>query len=143
MKPKYYKPKSPIVEAIKFEYTKECIDAVKELCGDSFGGYQKHRHPTAIGEFWIKPSNKQEKYHVMEGYYIIKTLDGRLYPCKSDIFEKTYGNGITTPIRLEGGTKWICDNCAGTLEDDIHYFSYCPFCGSYVKWPEGTREIMC
>lgn len=52
-------------------------------------------------------------------------------------------NEITTPIKLEGTTKWICDKCSGPLEDDCHYFSYCPFCGSYVKWPEGTREILC
>lgn len=40
------------------------------------------------GELYIK--TLEGDHHVSEGDYIIQGIHGELYPCKPDIFEKTY-----------------------------------------------------
>lgn len=94
MKPKQYRKKPVVIEAIKFDYTEECIEAIKEFCGESFGGSQKARCINAKAELLIKTledgSNGQVKHIATEGDYIIKGVQGEFYPCKPDIFALTY-----------------------------------------------------
>jgi hypothetical protein len=94
IKPKQYRKKPVVIEAIKFEYTKECMDAIERFCGDSFGTIQKARHPNAKAELLIKTledgSDNQAKHIATEGDYIIKGVEGEFYACKPDIFVKTY-----------------------------------------------------
>lgn len=40
-------------------------------------------------------------HHASPGDYIIKGVNGEFYPCKPDIFAKTYENAILTPLTLE------------------------------------------
>lgn len=41
-----------------------------------------------LGELYIK--TLEGNHHVSVGDYIIKGVAGELYPCKPDIFERTY-----------------------------------------------------
>lgn len=94
IKPKQYRKKPVVVEAIKFEYTPGCVEALKEFCGVSFEEVRKARCPNAKAELWITTLEDglehQVKHIATEGDYIIKGVEGEFYPCKPDIFEKTY-----------------------------------------------------
>lgn len=83
-----------VIEAIKFEYSTEGIQKLKDFCGDVLGDTYKARHPDAKGEAVIKTledgSKAQVKHIATEGDYIIKGILGEFYPCKPEIFEKTY-----------------------------------------------------
>lgn len=69
---KSYVKKPVVIQAVKFEYSKECLDFLKEWMQDSSGECSKNRHLVAKGD------------------YIIKGVKGEFYPCKPDIFELTY-----------------------------------------------------
>lgn len=89
-----YRKKPVTVEAMEFQYTKECLAELKEWMGDSFGRYTKARHPLARGELEVKTLEDGVTLKVAhiatEGDYIIKGVHGEFYACKPDIFEKTY-----------------------------------------------------
>lgn len=77
-------------------------------------------------------------YHVSVGDYIVKGVNGEIYPCESDIFEKTYepADGMK-PI----GEKyvWSCPNCNSHAIYGYEFdekFSYCPKCGQKIDWSE-------
>lgn len=83
MKNKYV-TKPVLVEAIQFDGTN--IEEIKEFAGDK-----------VITECW----NRETSYYIairtlegvmeaLAGDYIIKGIKGEIYPCKPDIFEKTY-----------------------------------------------------
>lgn len=85
-----YVKKPVVVEAVKFEYTNECISFLKEWMGDAYIGCSKHRSPNAVGwlEFWcISPDYPAV---AKEGDYIIKGNDGTFNACKPHIFEDTH-----------------------------------------------------
>lgn len=76
--------------------------------------------------------------HVSVGDYIIKDVNGELYPCKLDIFAKTYepADGMK-PI----GEKyvWSCPNCNSYAIYGYEFdekFKYCPKCGQKIDWSE-------
>jgi len=84
-----------IIEAVKFEYSKDGIKKLKSFCGSSLGPVSKYRHMGAIGEAQILTleDGKHEfkvKHVASEGDYIIKGVKGEFYPCKPDIFLLTY-----------------------------------------------------
>lgn len=89
--------KKPIaIEAVKFEYTEECIAFLKEWMGGAFIGCTKYRSPYAVG--WLEvgtledgsSDTAQAKHIATEGDYVIKGVCGEFYPCKPHIFEETY-----------------------------------------------------
>lgn len=89
--------KKPVeIEAIKFEYTTECLHELSQFCGESFGNYGKSRHPDALGWLEIKTledgfeDSPHVKHLATEGDYIIKGVANEFYACKPDIFHKTY-----------------------------------------------------
>lgn len=51
-----------------------------------FGSHPKHDHETS--ELFIR--TLEGDHHVSVGDYIIQGVQGELYPCKPDIFERTY-----------------------------------------------------
>ena len=89
-----YRKKPVTVEAMEFQYTKECMKELKEWMGDSFGRYTKARHPLARGELEVRTledGDTLKAAHIAtEGDYIIKGVHGEFYACKPDIFELTY-----------------------------------------------------
>ena len=89
-----YRKKAIVIDAIKFEYSKDGIALLKEFCGEYLGQTNKDRHMGAIGEaviITLEDGNENQVTHVAsEGDYVIKGVQGEFYPCKPDIFHATY-----------------------------------------------------
>ena len=86
-----YKKKPVIIKAIQFK-SLQSIDELNWFMGDSFIS-----HGTENGVGWIKigtledgEGDHQVEHVATEGDYIIKGVEGEFYPCKPDIFKKTY-----------------------------------------------------
>lgn len=80
--PKYHK-KPVVIEAIQYNPNeKDNYEKIKDLTGlepDIDRGHEFIEIETLEGTMIAKP-----------GDYIIKGVTGEFYPCKPDIFEKTY-----------------------------------------------------
>lgn len=85
--------KKPVeIEAMQFVYPP--TEIFLGWIGASAGSYRKERHPSAKGEIEIKTledgGDGRAKHVATEGDWVIKGVHGEFYPCKPDIFEKTY-----------------------------------------------------
>lgn len=81
-----YKKKPVVVEAIQFNGTN--FEEVQEFTN---GGASKVTEINAFGfckTYKVSTLEGEMAFH--RGYYIIKGVAGEFYPCKPDIFEKTY-----------------------------------------------------
>ena len=89
-----YRKKPVVIEAIKFEYTKEGIVILETFLGNDLLCVRKERHLGAIGEAIIKTledgKDNDGRHVATEGDYIIRGIKGEHYPCKPDIFKQTY-----------------------------------------------------
>lgn len=89
-----FRKKPVTIEAIKFEYSADGIERLKQFCGPALGKTHKERHITAVGEAEIGTLedgvNLTVQHIATEGDYIIKGVQGEFYPCKPDIFHATY-----------------------------------------------------
>jgi hypothetical protein len=77
--PRQYRKKPVVIEAIQL--TPFSTDAVEEFVGGDLG-----IHPN--GGMTI--ATLEGAMHASLGDFIIKGVNGEFYPCKSDIFAKTY-----------------------------------------------------
>lgn len=107
MTPIRYRKKPVEIEAIKFVYSNDGIQALQEFCGEHLKSYGKDRSIHAIG--WaeigtLEDGNSQVKHIASEGDYIIKGIAGEFYACKPDIFEATY------EISTEPKVWWTVEN---------------------------------
>lgn len=88
-----FRKKPVVIEAIKFEYTDECLIQLAEFMGDSAGRAVKVGKDFKA-EFEILTLEDGEhlkaKHIATEGDWIIKGVEGEFYACKPEIFEKTY-----------------------------------------------------
>lgn len=74
-----YRKKPVIIEAIK--YDKNHIGRLLNFC--EITEYNPHDN-----EYYVKTLEGNMK--ITDGDYIIKCINGEFYPCKADIFKKTY-----------------------------------------------------
>lgn len=88
-----YRKKPVIIEA--FQYDGDLIDGnglyyVPEWAAKAFesGVLYFKSYEYFPAELFIK--TLERNMHVSFGDYVIQGVDGELYPCKPDIFEKTY-----------------------------------------------------
>lgn len=99
-----FRKKPVVIEAIRFEYTKNGIEKLKQFCGDALGNVNKNRHPDAKAEAQIctleDGVHLTVKHIATEGDWIIKGVQGEFYPCRPDIFEATYEPVNETPMTL-------------------------------------------
>lgn len=81
-----YRKKPVIIEAIQFEDSADCILAIHEFIGQETTrvNYEDKDNP------YIKIETLEGTMKASVGDYIIKGVNGEFYPCKPDIFEKTY-----------------------------------------------------
>lgn len=79
VKVKKYRKKPIVVEAI--QYDKALIGKAQDFC-------DKMRYNPHNNEYYIE--TLEGTMLITEGDYIIKDVNGEFYPCKADIFEKTY-----------------------------------------------------
>lgn len=81
---KIYQKKPVRIEAI--QYTGDNFDEIKEFVGDSYYENVDEHHLTLnIG---IKTLEGDMAISLFD--YVIKGVNGEFYPCKPDIFKKTY-----------------------------------------------------
>lgn len=78
---KKYKKKPVIVEAV--QYKKDNIGECLNFCGNENMIYNPEDN-----EYYI--STLEGNMKISDGDYIIKGVNGEFYPCKEDIFEKSY-----------------------------------------------------
>lgn len=83
-----YKKKPIVVEAIKFEDTFSCYLELTKWEGALFTDVSYGPICFVPGDCFIE--TLEGRMTVSEGDYIIKGVNGEFYPCKPDIFEKTY-----------------------------------------------------
>ena len=81
-----YRKKPVIIEAIQFEDNSDRIIEIHEFMGgDTIRvNYEDKNNP------YIKIETLEGIMKASVGDYIIKGVNGEFYPCKPDIFEKTY-----------------------------------------------------
>lgn len=73
-----YRKKPVVVDAVQFNNSAD----IHEFCGDFV------REP--VGEDYLEIKTLEGIMRASKGDYIIKGVNGEFYPCKPDIFEKTY-----------------------------------------------------
>lgn len=80
-----YRKKPIVIEAIQFiDGTDEIIELQKFMGGKQIRiSYKEDKAKFIIDTL-------EGKYEATEGDYIIKGIKGEFYPCKPDIFEKSY-----------------------------------------------------
>ena len=82
-----YRKKPVVIEAIQFKDNAESIAEISNMVGNKFDvivSYKNEDNPVLI-------IPTLEGDHIASvGDYIIKGVNGEFYPCKPDIFEKTY-----------------------------------------------------
>ena len=80
-----YRKKAVVIEAIQFVDTAECAIAINEFMRmDTRIDYADPENPV------VKIETQEGTMAASVGDYIIKGVNGEFYPCKPDIFEKTY-----------------------------------------------------
>ena len=83
-----YRKKPVVIEAIKYErkHMGRALNFCNKFEGNPHGN--KLRYNPHDNEYYVDTLEGCMK--VTEGDYIIKGVNGEFYPCKPDIFEKTY-----------------------------------------------------
>lgn len=81
-----YRKKPVIIEAIQFEDNSDRIIEIHEFMGGNTirVNYEDKDNP------YLKIETLEGIMKASVGDYIIKGVNGEFYPCKPDIFEKTY-----------------------------------------------------
>lgn len=86
-----YRKKPVVVDAI--QWNGENIEEVKNFVGDTliYVIYQSdYITRYYITKYKLMIRTLEGDMYVHEGDYIIKGVEGEFYPCRPDIFEKTY-----------------------------------------------------
>jgi hypothetical protein len=82
-----FRKKPVVIEAIKFKGSSTHVNAIKRWM--ETGKYIEPGMTTSDIRF-MEINTLEGTMKVSPGDYIIKGVDGEFYPCRSDIFEKTY-----------------------------------------------------
>ena len=79
-------------------------------------------------------------HHASPGDYIIKGVNGEFYPCKPDIFAKTYENSTLT----QPNESLTCEGCIHehNEHENCNYCKRAPYLGDYYyrRPPEGEEK---
>ena len=85
-----YRKRPVVIEAI--QYTGRNRDEILDFIGDAFDSYRQRSYEQSTGNrgriLFIKTLEGVMEASV--GDFIIRGIDGEFYPCKPDIFKKTY-----------------------------------------------------
>lgn len=80
-----YRKKPVVIEAIQFQDNAEVITQLSDFIGDTiYVNYTNKDNP------YLRIETLEGNMKASVGDYIIKGVSGEFYPCKPDIFEKTY-----------------------------------------------------
>ena len=79
-----YRKKPVVIQAVQFNDTAESIEELVKFVGDDINIDYGTKPPT------LKIATLEGVMEAKVGDYIIRGVNGEFYPCKPDIFEKTY-----------------------------------------------------
>ena len=82
-----YRKKPVVIEAIQYQFYNK--DEIDKFVGAQFGEYTREISYNTFDTYLIIPT-LEGNMEASIGDYIIKGVNGEFYPCKPDIFEKTY-----------------------------------------------------
>lgn len=102
---RHARKKPVVIQAVLVEDTAECLASLSELSArDIIAHYgAPGAQMTHLTIFTLEGEMRAEV-----GDWIIKGVVGEVYPCKSDVFEKTYD--IVTDPEASGGSPTIVDD---------------------------------
>ena len=83
---KKYQKKPVKIEAVQF--TRDNVEEIKEFTEGNAVNFRTERFIN--GKSYCEIKTLEGTMTATEGDYIIKGVNGEFYPCKPDIFEKTY-----------------------------------------------------
>lgn len=83
-----YRKKPVEVEAIVWDGTN--VDEIKEFCGNVTHFDTQPNGTNNDTHYFLYINTLEGKMYAPIGDYIIKGVNGEFYPCKPDIFEKSY-----------------------------------------------------
>lgn len=79
-----YRKKPVVIEAVQFFDNSDTLVELSEFMGSVAVSYEDPENPL------VKIQTLEGTMNASVGDYIIKGVNGEFYPCKPDIFEKTY-----------------------------------------------------
>ena len=103
-----YRKRPEIVDAIKFEYTVDGINQLRELCGKYLGDIKKDRHMGAVAEAEIstiessstlvvsRAGDKLVRFKALEGDFVVSSGPGKFWTMPAHAFDKNF-----EPINME------------------------------------------
>lgn len=85
-----YRKRPVVIEAI--QYTGRNRDEILDFIGDAFDSYRQRGYEQSTGnrEHILFIKTLEGVMEASVGDFIIRGIDGEFYPCKPDIFKKTY-----------------------------------------------------
>jgi hypothetical protein len=81
----FYRKKPVVIEAIQWN-SQDNIEEIQKMLGDKL--ISEERDGCGAVGHWVK--TLEGDMMISFGDFIIKGVQGEFYPCKPDIFEKTY-----------------------------------------------------
>ena len=81
-----YRKKPVEIEAIQFK--RDCFEDINEFAEGNATNFRTEK--CINGRSYCEIKTLEGLMTATEGDYIIKDVNGEVYPCKPDIFEKTY-----------------------------------------------------
>jgi len=130
MDSKKYRKKPIVIEAVEYERDKN-ISSCLDFCPDMIYNQQDNEYDIVTLEGSMR---------ITKGDYIIKGVNGEFYPCKPDIFRKTYeevaiSKTETTSCELLNHNMNYkkCSSCNYLIHVYVNKPNYCPNCGRKLK----------
>lgn len=79
-----YRKKSVVIEAIQIDYLANGLKEIENFLG------QEPKLRENKGDIFVVIETLEGEMKISPNDYLIKGINGEFYPCKPDIFEKTY-----------------------------------------------------
>ena len=148
MDSKKYRKKPVVIEAFQYDgdlKNKDGFYYVPQWAVDAFESdvmYYDSLENEPPSELFIK--TLEGIHHVSVGDYVIQGIQGELYPCKPDIFRKTYEEVAISKTETTSKSCWYCGGIEGhkivsvtAVVDEFGRelpaydtpYNYCPNCG--------------
>ena len=84
-----YRKKPVVIEAMQIDFHDNT--GVEEIMKWSGGAVSFFNYDPSVNHFYgAKVETLEGRMSALQGDFIIKGVNGEFYPCKPDIFEKTY-----------------------------------------------------
>ena len=124
-----YRKKPVVIEAIQWAATKASFDEIMAMGNVPW-------KPGPIGSDTFIITTLEGDHTVSKGDFVIMGVAGEFYPCKPDIFEKTYEPASLPNAQISGGTPSAEADCsASVVSKGPDGYSPCGGCS-----PESTSD---